>query len=68
LQAEASACVTGLANVLFCGVAVSFFYFSHCKITTVVSFLRLVGNGQRYIFGRRKGTRNFPTVKDLLGS
>ncbi len=45
LQAEASARVLGLANVLFCGSAVSFFFFSHCKITTVVSFLRLVGNG-----------------------
>jgi uncharacterized membrane protein len=44
LQAEASACVSGLANVLFCGEAVSFYFFSHCKITTVVSFLRLVGN------------------------
>jgi len=40
LQAEVSASVSGLANVLFCGSAVSFF--SHCKITTVVSFLGLL--------------------------
>jgi len=45
LQAVALAHVSELANVLFCGVAVSFFFFSHCKITAVVSFLRLVGNG-----------------------
>jgi len=42
LQAEALARVLGFANVLFCGVAVSFFLFSHCKITTVVSFLGLL--------------------------
>jgi len=42
LQAEALARVSGLANVLFCGVAVSFFFFSHCKITTVVSFSGLL--------------------------
>jgi len=42
LQAEASACVSGLANVLFCGLAVSFFSFSHCKINTVVSFFGLL--------------------------
>jgi len=45
LQAEASARVSGLANVLFCGVAVSFFFFFslqnyHCRF-----FLRLAANG-----------------------
>ena len=44
LQAEASARVSGLANVLFCGLAVSFFFYSHCKITNVVSLFGLVGN------------------------
>jgi hypothetical protein len=43
LEAEALARVSGLANVLFCGLAVSFFFFLlqnyHCRF-----FLRLVGN------------------------
>ena len=32
LQAEASACVSELANVLFCGLAVSFFLFLTAKL------------------------------------
>jgi hypothetical protein len=42
LQAEALACGLGLANVLFCVLAVHFIFFTHCKITTDVSFLGLL--------------------------
>ena len=46
LQAEALACVSELANVLFCGSAVSFFFFLTAKLPQ--SFFRLVGNGYVY--------------------
>jgi hypothetical protein len=36
LQAEASARVSELANVLFCALAVQLIFFSHCKITAFV--------------------------------
>jgi hypothetical protein len=42
LQAEASARVSELANVLFCALAVSLFFLSLCKITTVASFFGLL--------------------------
>jgi hypothetical protein len=42
LQAEASARVSGLANVLFCALVIHLSLFFHCKITTVVSFLGLL--------------------------
>ena len=47
LQAEALARVSGLANVLFCGVSIPFLFFSlqnyHCRFS-----LWLVGNGYVY--------------------
>jgi hypothetical protein len=46
LQAEASACVSGLANVLFCALAVifSFFFFLSLssKLSALSFFLRLL--------------------------
>lgn len=42
LQAEATACASGLATVQFCTLVVYFIFFSHCKITTVVSFSGLL--------------------------
>jgi hypothetical protein len=45
LQAEASACVSGLANVLFCALAVHFIVFLFClfssKLSAVSFFLHL---------------------------
>lgn len=45
LQAEALACVLGLANVLFCALTVSVFLSFCSKITAVVGFYSLVSNG-----------------------
>jgi len=48
LQAEASACVSGLANVLFCAFAVHFIVFLFLSISSklsAVAFFTLGGNG-----------------------
>jgi len=44
LQAEASACASGLANVLFCVWAVHFFLSFCSKLSDVVGFFSLVPN------------------------
>ncbi|NLF42741.1 MAG: hypothetical protein GX587_08600 [Bacteroidales bacterium] len=44
MQAEASACVSELANVLFCAWAVHYIVFSFCRSLLLGSFFRLAGN------------------------
>jgi len=69
LQAEASACVSGLANVLFCALAVifSFFFFLSLssKLSAVSFFLHLA------VVESRKGIsplRSHRTVRETLAS
>jgi len=53
LQAEASACVSGLANVLFCALA--FFIFQFCLYVAncpLCRFFTLGGNGSQLYAGR----------------
>jgi hypothetical protein len=47
LQAEASACVSGLANVLFCALAVHYFFFLSLSSKLSVRFclFTLTANG-----------------------
>ena len=68
LQAEASACVSGLANVQFCAWAVYFFLFLSLSSKLSVRFclFTLTANGRGYETCRIAEMRLYPTIQNLM--
>jgi len=66
LRGEEKNKINSIKFALSCQKAKSFLILNlSISYLSAVSVFTLVANGQRYIVGRRKGTKNFPAVKNL---